>query len=123
MRKDIMVLLPKAESAEIEYLAGIIHDMDDADRKSFLRIYKGRRMDPILLLAFSIGAPFAGISGIHRFMMGQIGMGILYLLTGGLCMIGNIIDAINYKSMTWEHNRKIADEIYGSLHGGGGVVF
>ena len=35
-----------------------------------------------------------GILGIHKFYEGKIGMGILYLITGGLCGIGWIIDAI-----------------------------
>jgi TM2 domain-containing membrane protein YozV len=37
---------------------------------------------------------FLGILGIHRFYLGHIGMGVLYLLTGGLCGIGWIIDII-----------------------------
>ncbi|MDD4150095.1 MAG: TM2 domain-containing protein [Bacteroidales bacterium] len=37
---------------------------------------------------------FLGGIGIHRFYLGHIGMGILYLLTGGLCGIGWIIDGI-----------------------------
>lgn len=37
---------------------------------------------------------FLGFLGIHRFYLGHIGMGILYLLTGALCGIGWIIDII-----------------------------
>ena len=37
---------------------------------------------------------FLGIIGIHRFYLGHIGIGILYLLTGGLCGIGWIVDGI-----------------------------
>ncbi len=37
---------------------------------------------------------FFGVLGIHRFYLGHIGMGILYLLTGGLCGIGALIDFI-----------------------------
>lgn len=37
-------------------------------------------------------------------------MGILYLLTGGLCLIGTIIDAVNHKKLTNEFNQKMAME-------------
>lgn len=37
---------------------------------------------------------FLGMVGAHKFYEGKIGMGILYLFTGGLCMIGWIIDII-----------------------------
>lgn len=42
-----------------------------------------------LLLCF-----FLGIFGAHKFYEGKIGMGILYLLTGGLLVIGVVIDFI-----------------------------
>lgn len=35
-----------------------------------------------------------GYFGAHKFYEGKIGSGILYLLTGGLCMVGVIIDLI-----------------------------
>lgn len=35
-----------------------------------------------------------GVIGIHRFYLGHIGMGILYLLTAGLCGIGVLVDLI-----------------------------
>ena len=42
-----------------------------------------------LLLCF-----FLGFLGAHKFYEGKIGMGILYLFTGGLFLIGVIIDFI-----------------------------
>lgn len=33
-----------------------------------------------------------GYFGAHKFYEGKVGMGILYLFTGGLCLIGPIID-------------------------------
>lgn len=50
-----------------------------------------------LLLSF-----FLGGFGIHRFYTGYIGLGILQLLTGGMCGIWSLIDFIcicfnNYK--------------------------
>jgi len=37
---------------------------------------------------------FLGYLGIHRFYVGKIGTGILYLLTGGLLGIGYLVDWI-----------------------------
>ena len=35
-----------------------------------------------------------GLVGAHKFYEGKIGMGILYIVTGGLCGIGALIDLI-----------------------------
>jgi len=35
-----------------------------------------------------------GVAGIHRFYVGKIGTGILWLLTGGLLYIGTIVDIV-----------------------------
>ena len=43
-----------------------------------------------------------GVLGIHKFYLGQIGAGILYLLTGGLCGIGLIIDLVKLLTNTYE---------------------
>ena len=61
-----------------------------------------------ILLATIIG--FVIVAGIQRFLVGQIGMGLLYLFTAGLCFIGTIIDLINYQDLTFEYNRKMAVE-------------
>ena len=37
---------------------------------------------------------FLGILGAHKFYEGKVGMGILYLFTGGLFVIGVIVDLI-----------------------------
>lgn len=37
---------------------------------------------------------FFGFFGVHKFLEGKTGMGILYLFTGGLCGLGWLIDLI-----------------------------
>lgn len=37
---------------------------------------------------------FFGCFGVHRFYTGKVGTGVLYLFTGGIGMIGVIIDLI-----------------------------
>ena len=37
---------------------------------------------------------FFGLIGVHRMYLGYVGLGIFYLLTGGFCGIGVLIDLI-----------------------------
>ncbi len=78
--------------------------------RDFLAVYRVRRRDPqVTLLTALIG--FIGISEVHRFLLNQIGMGILYLFTAGLCFIGTIIDLVNHRSLTLEYNQKMANNL------------
>ncbi|MBS6476041.1 MAG: TM2 domain-containing protein [Clostridiales bacterium] len=57
--------------------------------------------DPTTLLLISI---FLGSLGVDRFMLGDTGMGILKLLTGGVCGILTIIDWFTVQNKTKELN-------------------
>lgn len=57
--------------------------------------------DPTVLLIVSI---FLGTLGIDRFFIGDIGMGILKLLTAGLCGILTVIDWFLIMKRTKEKN-------------------
>ena len=57
--------------------------------------------DPTTILLISI---FLGSLGIDRFMLGETGMGILKLLTGGCCGILTIIDWFTVQGKAKEAN-------------------
>lgn len=82
---------------------------NDDKLKQFYLQYSNRRREPsVILICALIG--FAGFSGIQRFITGQIGMGLLYFFTGGLCLIGTILDIVNHKKLALEYNTQMADE-------------
>ena len=102
--------LPELEDDEAVYVSKVMQNMDQEIAERFATVYRARRKDPqTLLLTAVIG--FFGAAGIHRFLIGQIGMGILYLLTGGLCVVGTVVDLINYKNLAFEYNQEIAREV------------
>jgi len=87
----------------------------DDDLTNFCMIYRSKRKDPqTILLLCLLG--FLGVSGVHRFLIGQIGMGVLYFLTGGICLVGTIVDAINHKNLATEFNGKMIAETLAMLN-------
>lgn len=81
----------------------------------FCLIYNSKRKDPQLILILCLLGLF-GVAGIHRFLIGQIGMGILYFFTAGLCFIGTIVDAVNHKQLALEYNAKMITETLAMLN-------
>ena len=65
--------------------------------------------DWLVTLLFSI---FLGYLGIHRFYVGKIGTGILWLLTGGCLGIGALVDIIMIatENFTDDENRLIVQD-------------
>lgn len=84
-------------------------DFSDDELSQFCMIYRSKRKDPQLILILCL-LGLVGVAGVQRFVIGQIGMGILYFLTGGLCLVGTIIDAINHKELAMEYNAKMITE-------------
>lgn len=101
--------IPNIGPQELMFIKEAIKDLNDDQQSNFLMVYNSRRKDPqIIMICTLIG--FIGISGVQRFLVNQIGMGILYLFTGGLCVVGTIIDLINYQKIALEYNQKMVVE-------------
>lgn len=103
-------LLPDLTGDEMLYIQSLIKDMDDEKARTFASVYRARRKEPQLIL-FTALLGLIIIAGVYRFIMGQIGMGILYLFTGGLCLIGTIVDLVNHQKLAFEYNQKVANEV------------
>jgi len=106
---NVLKHLPELEGMELGYIQGILKDMNEEQAGLFSQVYRARRKDSQMILILTL-IGFFGFAGLHRFILGQIGLGILYLLTVGLCFIGTIVDLVNYKSLAYEFNIKIAHE-------------
>lgn len=101
--------LPGITPTEYSYLQTATNGLNEQQLRTFLMIYSGKRKNSSdILLCTLLG--FIWVAGIQRFVVGQIGMGILYLLTGGLCFIGTIVDLINHKDLTFEYNQRMVFE-------------
>lgn len=74
------------------------------DRKADAKFTAG----PVDYSAAWLLQTFLGILGIHRFYMGKWGTGILWLLTGGVFLIGHVIDFCTLNGQVDEINRRAA---------------
>lgn len=83
--------------------------------EQFCIIYRSKRKDPQFILILCL-LGLVGVAGIQRFFIGNIGMGILYFFTAGLCFIGTIIDAVNHKELAMEYNAKMITETLSMLN-------
>lgn len=107
-------LMPSLEGDEMAFVQELMKDMDDGQAQQFAIAYMSRRKDPNNILIFTV-IGFLGIAGIQRFVINQIGMGLLFLLTGGLCLIGTIVDLVNYKKLALEFNTMQAQLVAGMM--------
>ncbi len=111
---NLLQLMPNLEMDEMNYVQMLVKDMSDDQVRQFATIYNSRRKDPqTILLLTLIG--FLGVAGVQRFIIDQIGMGLLYLFTGGICVIGTIVDLVSYKKLALEYNQKIARQVSGMI--------
>lgn len=106
----VIDVLPELTGEEMVYIQHLLKDMDDEKARSFANVYRTRRREPTLILVTCL-LGLIGAAGIHRFILGQIGMGLLWFFTGGLCLIGTIVDLVNHQKLTFDYNQKVANEV------------
>jgi hypothetical protein len=76
---NIYNYMPELETDEMAYLQPYFQNLTHEQAQQFTSFYRSRRRDPqMILLAALVG--LLGFAGIHRFLIGNIGLGILYFL-------------------------------------------
>lgn len=100
-QKIDLYLTTNAKYFEASAIPIIRQKLEKADDDSFLSLQACDLKDPTVFLLVSI---FLGSLGIDRFMLGDIGMGVLKLLTCGCCGILTIIDWFTISKKTKQKN-------------------
>jgi TM2 domain-containing membrane protein YozV len=112
--------LPGVTPEELGFLQQATSSLNESQQKYFYMVYSNKRKNPQDLIILTI-IGFFGVAGIQRFATGQIFLGLVFLFTGGFCMIGTIVDLINNRSLALEYNKKMAYESYHIAQMGGGM--
>jgi TM2 domain-containing membrane protein YozV len=119
MKPNLVNLIPAIEGEELVYLQALTKELNPEQLQNFIAIYNGKRKKTDqILLGCVLG--FVIIGGVQRFMIGQMGMGLLYFFTGGLCLIGTIVDTVNHKRLAFEFNQRMARESMAMIYAYGG---
>ena len=84
-----LYLTTNAKYFEASAIPVIRQKLENASDDALVSLQSTELKDPTTILLISI---FLGSLGINRFMIGDTGIGVLKLLTGGLCGILTIID-------------------------------
>jgi len=108
VEKEIL-LMPNMDGTERIFLHNVLGELNEDEQITALQIYRAKRKDPQMILLLTL-LGLIGAAGIHRFIIGQIGMGILYFFTAGICFIGTIMDLVNYRQIALESNKQSAAE-------------
>ncbi len=96
-----MFIMGNQKYLPAEKIVFIKQKLLEADESKFNLVSSVEFKDPTTLLLVSI---FVGVLGIDRFMLGEIGMGVLKLLTGGVCGVLAIVDWFTIQKKARELN-------------------
>jgi TM2 domain-containing membrane protein YozV len=111
MYQNPYMAFPGITPEEMGFLQQGTAELNENQKKYFYMVYSGKRKSPQDVLIFTL-IGFFGVAGVQRFVLGEVIMGLLYLFTGGFCLIGTVVDLINHKTLASDYNRKMAYESF-----------
>ena len=90
----------------------LIKDLTDQQKMLFSSQFQSVKKDRNMVLVLSV---LLGAWGVDRFMIGDIGMGLLKLFTLGLCGILWLIDIFTIRGKVDDFNRSKANEVVSTI--------
>lgn len=108
-----MFLMNNQKNFEASQMPLIAEKLQNADDESLMIITSAKYKDPTTMLIISL---FLGGLGVDRFMLGDIGIGVLKLLTFGCFGILTIIDWFTVMDKTRRNNYDIFMEAVDAKH-------
>ena len=106
--------LPELDEPERSFIERLTASMSHENIQQFAAAYRQVRKDPQTLRLMAV-IGIVAIPGLHRFWVGHMGIGFLYLLTWGLLLFGTITDVINYRELAFNYNRQVARRVVSNL--------
>ncbi len=100
-QKVDMYMMSHSDYFQAEHALLLRERLLEADERKYSGLLSVELKKPTTLLLISI---FLGQLGVDRFMLGDTGMGVLKLLTGGVCGILTIVDWFTITKKTKEMN-------------------
>jgi TM2 domain-containing membrane protein YozV len=114
MPHQITYYLPELEEPERSFVSQLTRAMPAPQVQQFAVAYRQRRKEPQTILILTVVGGVT-IPGLQRFWLGQVGIGLLFLCTGGLLLVGTITDMIKHKELALRYNRQLARRIASNL--------
>ena len=106
--------LPELDEPERSFIERLTAGMSHENIQQFAAAYRQVRKDPQTLRLMAI-IGIVAVPGLHRFWVGHMGLGFLYLLTWGLLLFGTITDILRYRELAFNYNTQVAERIMSNL--------
>jgi len=106
--------LPELDEPERSFIEKLTIGMSQEKLVQFAAAYRQVRKDPQTLRLMAI-VGIVAVPGLHRFWVGHLGLGFLYLVTWGLLLLGTITDIVKYRDLAFRYNQQAAQRIASTL--------
>jgi TM2 domain-containing membrane protein YozV len=106
--------LPELDEPERSFIERLTAGMSHENVQQFAAAYRQIRKDPETLRLMAV-IGIVAVPGLHRFWIGHVGIGFLYLVTWGLLLFGTITDIVKHRDLAFRYNQQVARRIASNI--------